>query len=489
MFKKFLLHNRKIAVVTSALIGIGITIPVYANLSNSMSSIRDKTYSLQNKSRLSPSKYQNQLSKTQKKNQKKARPNSIKPRTGRSLLSSPIRVSDAFGVNFTFPETRQPGELKMIVESGVRWVRMDMVWAYVEKNKGQYNFDIYDKTFDEFAKHNIRPLVVLGSHGQTNYPNKSGTYPYPPDTDEARQAYTNWAVAAVQRYQGRGIFWEVYNEPNNSAYWPLNADVQDYRQLAYMVGKAVKQAAPSEILVGGALLFADTNYLEETLKGGVLPFWDAVSLHPYRHWGSPETVTPDYDKFRNVIQKYNSSGAKIPLISGEWGYPKSVWNGVSYDEQKQARFLARQWLVNLSNNVPVSIWFEWKDAANDPMAFGLVRNKYYPGRSSAYDAKPSYFAAKALTTSLKDYAFSQRLKVGSSADYALEFNNVVRGGPSKAYAVWRDASTSMTLNLPITSGKYNVISFLGKNLGTINAGPQGTAIKVNSSPKYLVPVP
>jgi hypothetical protein len=209
----------------------------------------------------------------------------------RESRSASLQVSEAFGVNYSFPDPQPKTEhLEMLAASGVRWVRMDMSWASIEKTKGQYDFGAYDSIFNGFAKYNLRPLVILGSHGQRNYPNRSGQYPYPPDTPEAQQAFTNWAVATVQRYKGRGIFWEVYNEPNNSAYWPLNADVQDYRQLSYMVRKAVKEAAPNEIQVGGALLFPDTNYLEETLKSGVLPFWNAVSLHPYRHWGSPETV-------------------------------------------------------------------------------------------------------------------------------------------------------------------------------------------------------
>jgi polysaccharide biosynthesis protein PslG len=494
MFKTILSPKKGIAILAFALLGMGITIPVYANLSNSVKSARNKTYSLRTQTKLSPSTYKKKSSKTGLNKSKNRIRIYTKQRSNRSLLSSSIRVSDAFGVNIGFPYTPPAGELEMMAASGIRWVRIDMIWSYIEQKKGQYSVDAYnsyDQMFDLFAKHNLRPLVVFGSHGQTNYPNKSATYPNPPDTSEAQQAYKDWVVATIQRYKGRGFLWELYNEPNNAAYWPANADVQGYSQMALMVGKAVKQATPNEMILGGSLLFTDTNYLEETFKNGVLPYWDAISLHPYRHWGSPETVNPEYTKVQSIIQKYNSTGTKVPIISSEWGYPSISWNGTSYNEDQQARYLARQWLINLVNNVPVSIWYQWKNGSSSDAwdTMGFVKSKYYPGRNPVYDARKTYVAAKTLTTTLKDYAFSKRVKVGSSTDYVLEFDNVVQGGNSKAYAIWRDSSTPARLNLPITSGKFNVISLLGKNLGTVSAGAQGTSIQLSNSPSYIIPAP
>jgi polysaccharide biosynthesis protein PslG len=486
------LNKNGIALLAFVLISISFTIPVHANQANSMKSNENKTNSLRSKSRLSPlinKPKTNRLNKSQP-NRSRTKSYKIRSITNGSIFSKPIRVSEAFGVNYGFPDPNyKAGQLEMLAESGIRWVRMDMSWGYIERNKGTYDFDAYDKILNGFAKHNLRPLVILASNGQNNYPNNSGTYPYPPDTPEARKAFSDWAVAVVQRYKGRGIIWEMYNEPNNSAFWPIQPNAQDYSQLALMVGKAIKQTTPKETYIGPGLLFPDTTFLEATLKEGLLSYWDAISLHPYRHWGSPETVKPDYVKFQNVIQKYNLSGANVPLISGEWGYPCKAWNGAKFDQALQARFLARQWLVNLSNNIPISIWFEWQEPENDPLCFGLVHNKYYPGRNPVYDAKPAYFASKTLITSLKDYAFSKRIKSTSDTNYILEFTNVAQTSKRKAYAIWRDSETPIQVKLPITSGQFKVISLLGENLGTINGISQGLSIELSGSPKYLIPAP
>jgi polysaccharide biosynthesis protein PslG len=499
MLRKILRQNRNLTILAAVVVGIGISVPVYGNLSGSIATIANKTNALRAQSRLaSPganNKSKNIRKNTSNRKQKpvKTRTN-IKKRSSHSIFSTPIRVSEAFGLNYSFPNPHpKPGELEMLAETGVRWIRVSMSWGYIERNKGQYDFAAYDKIFNDFAKYNLRPLVSLDSNGQKNYPNNANKYPYPPDTPEAQEAFSKWATAVIDRYKGRGIIWEMYNEPNNAAFWPPAVSVQDYNQLALIVGKAVKQTIPNEILIGPSLLHSDYAFLEENLKAGALSYWNGISVHLYRHSKSPETASADYATFNKLIQKYNTTGAHIPIISSEWGYPNYTWNGVPYNEDKKARFLARQWLSNLANNIPVSIWFEWKEPAQSGSfnsgGFGLVGNTYHAGRTAVYDAKPAFYAAKTLTTSLKDYAFSRRLYVNSSVDHVLEFNNVVQGRSVKAYAVWRDSSQSARLNLPITSGRFNVISHLGKNLGTISAGTQGTSIELSASPKYLIPVP
>jgi polysaccharide biosynthesis protein PslG len=453
-----------------------------------------------------------------------------------------LQVSESFGVNYSFPDPNPKAEhLEMLAASGVRWVRMDMSWASVERTQGQYDFVVYDNIFNGFAKYKIRPLVILASHGQTNYPNRSGQYPYPPDTPEAQQAFTNWVVAVIQRYKGRGIIWEVYNEPNNKYFWPPQPNAQDYSNLALMIGKAVQQVAPDETFIGPAIVSTDYAYLEDVLKSGILEYWDGISVHPYRSRDTPETVSKDYFQFRRLIRKYKSSNVIVPLISGEWGYPSANWEGTSFDEEKQARFLARQWLINLLNRIPISIWFSWCDGdcltgkSNDIYDyFGLVRSPGIRSRSSqingknrlmpkpglkqrasskkgmvyrplsrgtqtnprtftmhralprttAFDPKLSYFAARTLTTLFKGYTFERQLKVAVPDVYLLRFRPP-RKNQKPGFAVWSVNNQPRAVTLPLPSGNYQVTSHLGDDLGTTSS-QGGLAIEVTDSPIYLV---
>ena len=70
-----------------------------------------------------------------------------------------------------------------------------------------------------------------------------------PFTREGRQAFANWAAAAVKRYRGRGIVWEIYNEPN-TGFWTPEPNVSDYVKLALETSKAIHQVAPAEQIIG-----------------------------------------------------------------------------------------------------------------------------------------------------------------------------------------------------------------------------------------------
>ena len=54
-------------------------------------------------------------------------------------------------------------------------------------------------------------------------------------TAEAREAFARWAVAAAKHFSGRGINWEVFNEPNHPIFWPPKPNVNEYAALAVEV--------------------------------------------------------------------------------------------------------------------------------------------------------------------------------------------------------------------------------------------------------------
>ena len=88
-------------------------------------------------------------------------------------------------------------------------------------------------------------------------------------------------------------------------------------------------------------------------------------MHPYRQSG-PETAAKDYRQLRSLIHFYAPTGKEITILSGAWGY-SSVWD--KYDENTQAKSLSRQWLVNLANDVYLSIWYDWHDEGTDAKDF------------------------------------------------------------------------------------------------------------------------
>lgn len=396
-------------------------------------------------------------------------------------------IPQGLGVNIhsTGP---QPGEIKMIADAGFRWVRMDFKWDLTERERGRYEFGEYDLLMKALDEYQIRALFIL-DYGNPLY--EGGN---PPRTASAQQAFARWASAAAKHFSNRGIMWEVYNEPNNSVFWPPGSNVSEYIELALAVGRAFRAEVPHEQLIGPGVSRIDFPFLEACFKAGLLDYWSGVSVHPYRKT-DPETAALEYCRLRKLIQQYRTrSGSDgvltnsalpdkdMPIISSEWGY-SSAWRGMT--EEKQAARLSRELLTNAANGIPISIWYDWRNDGSDPSQaehnFGLVRNAYQAGRDQVYEPKAAYLAAKTFSDYFSGYVYEQRLAVGRDDDYVLVFKN----SEDRRFAAWTTSTTAHRIDIPSDKGEFRIVRHTGESAGTVSSGPSGVSIEVSSQPVYF----
>jgi len=391
-------------------------------------------------------------------------------------LFSP-RIPDGFGldIHFTSPA---PGEMKMIADSGVRWIRMDFLWPATEKAKGVYDFSEYDRLIEALEKFHLKAFWIL-CYGNPLY--DSGLAPH---TAEGRQAFSRWSLAAAKHFAGRGILWEVWNEPNTDHFWSPKAKVEDYILLVKEVGETWKKEVPQEILIGPATSTFPYKFLKKCFEAGLLNYFSAITVHPYqRGWNPPENATKDIIKLQKLIQQY-APDKQIPVLSGEWGYSTH-----SSDKKllPQAQYLVRQWLNNLTLGIPISLWYDWHDDGPDSKEnehhFGLVTFPLKKDEAQPYDPKPSYQAAKVLQETLGGYSFFRRIPTQDSKIYLLEFRN----GKDSRYAAWTSSSKKTNCRIDFTKEALQMIGFLGEAL------PQDSLkngeVSLDRSPVYLIPRP
>ncbi|HYW71084.1 MAG TPA: cellulase family glycosylhydrolase [Pyrinomonadaceae bacterium] len=387
-------------------------------------------------------------------------------------------VEESLGVNIHFVDP-QPGEIRMIADAGFRWIRTDFVWQITEREAGRYDFSAYDRLLRQLDEAGLHALFIL-DYGNTLYTEGKSVR-----TAEARAAFARWAVAAAQHFAGRGVIWEVFNEPNNKMFWPPTPNAEEYNALASEVGRAFRATVPNEKLIGPAIDANDVQFLESCLKAEAADSWSAVSLHPYRQT-NPETAAADYARVRELINKHrdNSNPQALNITSSEWGYSSS-W--ARMNEERQAIMLTRSLLTNIANGIPLSIWYDWRDDGSDPRDpedhFGLVRHEYTPGRAFVYEPKPAYLAARTLTATLQGFRFQERLNLGSVDDYVLVFN---RNGERRLVA-WTTAASPHRLAIRNLSGEFATTTISGSAGGRISAGADGLSIDVSAAPVYLVP--
>lgn len=393
-------------------------------------------------------------------------------------------IDQSFGVNIHFTDP-QPGEIKMIAAAGFRWVRMDFKWELTEPERGRYDFSVYDRLMQALDQSGIRAMFIL-DYGNPLYGEGA------PRTERARQAFADWAAAAARHFAGRGVMWEVYNEPNQAVFW-ARPNPAEYAELVGAVGRAFRSRAPDEKLIGPAVSEMDFSFLDSCFKSGALDLWSAVSVHPYRR-GNPENAAVDYAKLRAMIAGYRSRNANdksgqtasnIPIISGEWGY-SSVWPDMN--EDKQANMLARQFLTNAANGIPLSIWYDWRDDGTGPREpehhFGLVNNQYRPGESNIFQPKPAYLAAQTLIRTLAGYRFQQRLSLGSNDDYVLVFAK--DGQP--VIAAWTTSPNLHPIAIQFADGEFTVTKVTGEEAGRLSPVNGKLSVKLSSAPVYIARV-
>jgi hypothetical protein len=399
-----------------------------------------------------------------------------------SSSDSSLFAPQALGVNIHFTHPL-PGEMEMMAAAGIKWIRTDLDWASTEQIKGAYDFSAYDHLMATLNLYGIRALLIL-DYANPLYDN--GLSPY---DDAGRRAFAEWAKAAVLHFEGRGIVWEMYNEPDLTSVWTPKPNAEDYAKLALTVGQTLHAAAPNEIYVGPALSYLmNFSFLETSLKAGLLRYWSAVSVHPYRQI-PPETVESDYSALRALVAEYAPPGRRIPIICSEWGF-STVWKG--FNEVKQAKFLPREWMTNLMNQIPFTIWYDWRNDPPNPKDpeeanFGVVLRHYHRGRMLVFNPKPAYFAAKTVSSFLDGYHFVKRLEVGSKNDFVLLFK---KNGPDPEQqfrlAAWTEVAGHAVV-IPIDPGRYSDLSYIGRPLPPLTAEPKGLTITLVDAPQYLTP--
>jgi len=380
-----------------------------------------------------------------------------------------LAVPNGFGVNIHF--RGEPRDLDLIAAGGFKVIRMDFSWSGVERKKGVYDFEKsgYDALTAGCLKRGIRILYIL-DYSNRLYESESSVR-----TDAGRRAFAAFAEAAAKRYRGKQILWEIWNEPNIKQFWKPEPNADDYCKLVEAAAPLVKKADPSGLVLAPATSTIPFPWLEDCFKRGLLRWVDAVSVHPYRP-KPPETVIADYGRLRDLIKKYAPAGKEIPIVSGEWGYSHVNWDKSRLSDEQQAQYLAREFLVNLYQKIPVSIWYDWKNDGTDPNErehnFGTMANDLQP--------TPTYDAAKTLARALDGYSVAERINTGSESDFVLR----MKKGRRTALAAWT-TSEKHDVTLKMKKGQGTLTDMLGGE-SALSWKADDLKLTLLQSPQYLL---
>ncbi|WP_194896501.1 cellulase family glycosylhydrolase [Catenulispora pinisilvae] len=274
---------------------------------------------------------------------------------------------------------------------GMDYIRVDFGWEDYQ------SFANYPPDFSKFdnvvAGANARGLKVLAT---IDFPPPWARRASCKDTAACPPAdnavFANFVKQAVARYSARGVhYWEVWNEPNITAWAPL-PDPADYTKLLVTVSAAIRAADPHAfILMGGlaadhpspgAPFIAPYDFITAVAKAGGLKAVDGIGYHPYPD-GDPATSSTFLaisQSPKSIITALNQAGApNMPIWITETGanIPALIFgppDQVKPQEAQQVQQAKREVDVLSSYpNVASFFWFSYQDSPPDRLFFGLRR--------------------------------------------------------------------------------------------------------------------
>ena len=248
-----------------------------------------------------------------------------------------------------------------IAELGVKWIRIQSGWCRTEKVKGVYGFAWLDDIVDNLIKRDLKPWLCL-CYGNELYTeganNKYGSVGYPPiKTEEERTAWNNYIKACATRYKGKTGYYEIWNEPDGQCCWRTGVNPKEYSEFVVRTAKAIKSVDKNAKIIAGSF-FSGLTFLNDFLKEGCAEYIDYITYHRYKYL--PDNGVIKYvDGAKAVIGLYSD---KIKLIQGETGTHSEfslngALPGANWTERKQAKFLLRKLMIDLSTDVFFTSYF------------------------------------------------------------------------------------------------------------------------------------
>jgi Beta-galactosidase len=338
-----------------------------------------------------------------------------------ALVAIAISAAPAGAVPRSFfgiaPQTALgPEDTSRMRQARVGAIRVPVVWSSVQpRPRAEYNWTGLDETVEVAARDGISVFPFI--YGAPRWLGKPTRLPV--DSARARNAWSAFLTAAVERYGPRGEFWsehssggdfvprtpirswQIWNE-ENFFYFTRPASPGRYARLLKVSHRAIRQADRGAKTIAGGLFgnprqrppaaMKATEFLERLYRvRGARSWFDGIALHPY----VPDvpSLRTEVEALRRVAVRNRDAGVGLYLTEMGWGSARPNRQAsfeLGLRGQAQALTDAYRYLIPNRRrlNLKQVFWFSWKDApgCNFCDSAGLFR------RGGKFRPKPAWRA-------------------------------------------------------------------------------------------------
>lgn len=216
-------------------------------------------------------------------------------------------------------------DLQSARELGATRYRFDVDWSVAEPTPGNFDWARIDRIVEAVTKAGLKPLGVLAyTPDWARVPGTTDTHGAPADP----AAFAAFAAQAASRYSGSIGDWEIWNEPNNAAFWKPAPDPAAYTRLVTSAYSAIKAVQPDATVLAGAMSPGEDwapgeveplTFLEAMYDHGVKGSFTALSIHPYSYPAMPaDPSTASWNTFQKVPRIHD-------LMTAHGDGDKQIW--------------------------------------------------------------------------------------------------------------------------------------------------------------------
>jgi hypothetical protein len=302
-------------------------------------------------------------------------------------------------------------------------------WDLEPGRKGNWQFGNLDRMVSLAEGHRVQCLMNLGMTPTWASARPSESPKFRPGSIAEPKNIQDWRdfVSAVgTRYKGRILDWEVWNEPNDPAFYTGSiGQLVDVSKVAY---QTLKQIDSSNIVVSPSPTYGlkGTDWLNSYLRAGGGAFADVIGYHLYTVPEGPEAMVPLAQKIKSVMVE-NGVGDK-PLWNTEAGwYIQNKAGTVAKSGAftplpalSAAGIVARSYVLTWASGVSRFYWYDWDGAV---MSLSDEDGKSLKPAGYAYEVIRRWLIGARMTACDSD----------SSDTWICE---ITRDGGYSAYIVW-----------------------------------------------------
>ncbi len=380
---------------------------------------------------------------------------------------SPVCVDSATSWFASNQPARQERFAQLAALAGVNWIRDRMKWGGFQPEPDKLpNKTTYDTAATFQAQYGLKVLQVFhDTPGWALNEQLDGKRRYKRFPRDLRDLY-KFCKAMAQRYKGRVLAWEPWNEANITMFGGHTIDEMCSHQKAAYLG--YKAGNPDLTVCWNVYAGAGTPlHTKGVLENQTWPYFETYNIHSYQ---KPDDYLKQFAPAREAAcgRPIWITECGVRLLAKTGGH----WSELSQeDEIKQAEFIARSYASSLFAGVNRHFFFILGNYPESGVQFGLLRYDQTP--------RPAFVALAALGRLLAGaQCLGRWIPKENPAVRVYAFNSRPDGRQRSVLVIW--AKKSSTWPLPKSLSIEAVYDYLGRPLG------KNSMEKIDSAPVLAI---